>query len=675
MKAPLRPAFLLLAGAILGACATTESYPDGIQRADMDLSADPAEDFYQYANGAWLEANPIPAAYRSWSVGREVHERNQEILHKILLEDAADPGKVGEVRQQIGDFYASGMDVDRIAELGAAPLQPWLAKIDAIQSPDDLLTALPELQLDGLSALLGIMVEADPTDSNMTVAFVVQDGFGLPEKDYYLKTDEESVVLREKYTAHIATMFGLLGEDAATAAENAATVLRLETALAQKSFGAMDFRNPQNLSNKMSLADAQAMLPHMPLTEYLARLGIETSELNMLAPEYWPELDRLLTTESVADWKTYFRWHLVHGAADALSPEFELADFDFYSRTMNGVEEMKPRWKRVQAAVNGSIGQAVGQEYVKRAFSPEAKKRAEGMVEDLLWAMESRIKSLDWMSDETRAKALEKLAAFNYKIGYPDEWKTYAGLEIKRDDYFGNLVRAGRYETKREFAKIGKPVDKGEWGMDPQVVNAYYHPMLNEVVFPAGILQPPFFSEFADDAVNYGSMGAVIGHEITHGFDDSGAQFDADGNLKMWWTEADFAEFNRRADGLVKQFDAYQIEDGTHVNGSLTLGENIADLGGLHIAYMALMHRLGDEPQADIDGFSTAQRFFLAFARSWRGHSRLEALKVQINTDPHSPSYFRAIGPVGNLQQFADAFQLDASSPMMRPVNQRVDIW
>lgn len=652
-----------------------ETFKHGIHRHDMDLDCAPGRDFYQFANGSWAEANPIPPEYSSWGVGREVHERNQEILQKILEDSAANPGPKGETRQMIGDLFASGMDEARIAELGASPLKPTLAKIDAIANVNDLIRVLPELQKDGVSALFGVMVEADPTDSSMSIAFMMQDGAGLPDKDYYTKTDEESVELRAKYQQHISNMLALLGQDRASADADAATVLRLETELSASGFGAMDFRDPNNYSNKKSFAEAQQMIPAIPLDYWCGAMGFQAAELNMIAPDYWPNLSNMLRNEPIANWKAYLRWQLVSGAASALSPEFFDENFNFYSRTMRGIEAKQPRWKTISGVVSGNLGEALGQEYVKVAFSPQAKARAEQMVEDLLWAMEQQIKAVDWMSDQTRAQALKKLAAFNYKIGYPDEWKDYNGLDIRRDDYYGNLVRAGRKELERNMAKIGKPVDKGEWGMVPQVVNAYYHPLLNEVVFPAGILQPPFFSEDADDACNYGSMGAVIGHEITHGFDDSGAQFDADGNLKMWWTEADFAEFNRRADGLVKQFDAYTIEDGTHVNGTLTLGENIADLGGLHIAYMALQKRMGDDFHGEIDGFTIPQRFFLAFARSWRGHSRLEALKVQINTDPHAPNYFRAIGPIANLQEFADAFGLDESAPMMKPKAERVDIW
>ncbi len=678
MKSVLRTGLLLVTAPLLGSCVAdipASAFPDGIQREDMDLSADPGKDFYQYANGGWLARNTIPPEYSSWGAGREVMERNQAILRKILEEDAASPGEPGSVSQLIGDFYASGMDTERIAELGSHPLEPWLARIDAIRDLEDLLAALPDLQLDGVSAFFGLEVEADLTDSTTKIAFLAQDGMGLPEKGYYLREDEESVTLREKYRQHVAKMLTLIGEDPADAAADAATVLRLETALAQKSFGAMDFRDPQKLANKMPFADADALLPHVSLAAWCKGLGVAPQVLNVIAPDYWPEVDRLLQSEPIADWKAYLRWHLVHSMAPGLSPEFTRESWDFYAHTLSGAEKMQPRWKRVLRMVSGSLGEALGQEYVKRAFPPEAKDRAERMVEDLLWAMESRIRKVDWMSDATRAKALEKLAAFHYKIGYPDKWKTYEELVIRRDDYLGNLVRAERYETRRELNKIDQPVDRTEWGMTPQMVNAYYNPLLNEVVFPAGILQPPFFGPQADDAVNYGSMGAVIGHEITHGFDDSGAQFGPDGNLEMWWTEEDFAEFNRRGEELAKQFDAYEIAPGVHVNGKLTLGENIADLGGLHIAYLAYHHHVGDRPQARVDGFTPDQRFFLAFARSWRAKKRLEALKLQVNTDPHAPARFRAIGPIGNLREFARAFGLDETAPMVRSAADRVEIW
>lgn len=663
---------------LLPACATTaaparEATPgSGLHLAEMDLTADPARDFYRFVNGGWLDANPVPADESSWGVFHEVEKRNEAVLKEILDEATVQPKD--ELHRKLGDYYAAGMDEAAIERSGLEPLAEELAAIDALASVQDLPVLLARLHPLGCSGPFGLSVFADLTDASMNLLYLAQDGMGLPEKDYYLREDAESVELRRAYQAHVARMLALLGD--ADSEAHAATVLAIETELARNGYGALDFRDPQKLLNKVSMTELQALTPSFDWTVYLVALGHDALQpVNPIAPDYFRALEPAFTGRPLDEWKVYLRWRLVTGLAAYLPRAFEEEDFAFFGRTLGGAQEQRPRWKRVIEATGNAAGEALGQVFVERTFSPLAKERCQQMVGDLLAAFRARLERLEWMSDETRAKALAKLGTFQTKIGYPDTWRDWSGLELARDSYARNQMRAAAFEFRYNLAKAGKPVDKTEWGMPAYLVNAGYNPTNNDITFPAGILQPPFFSEDYDDALNYGAMGAVIGHEITHGFDDEGSQFDAQGNLANWWTEADRAEFERRARVIEEQFDAYEALPGLKVNGELTLGENLADFAGLTIAYDALLRRQAHQRVALVDGFTPAQRLFIAWARAWRNNYTPERLKLQVNTNPHAPAQFRAVGPLSNMDAFQEAFGFPDDTPVLRPRAERALVW
>jgi predicted metalloendopeptidase len=670
---------LLLFLTLLPACTATGSAPQreatpgsGLVLTDMDLAADPAQDFYRYVNGGWLAANPVPADESSWGVFQEVDRRNELVLQRILEGAAKEPAD--ELHRMLGDFYATGMDERAIEAQGARPLEEELARIDALAHIDGLPALLARLHAIGTDALFALGSNADLTDATTNILFVLQGGMGLPEKDYYLRDDPESVELQKEYQAHVARMLALC--EVSQAEEQAAAVVELETELARAAFGAVDFRDPQRLLGKMDVAAVAALTPHFDWTAYLTLHGLDPAHpINLIAPGYFENLDALLAARPLASWKAYLRWQLVHAGAAYLSPAFEQEDFAFFGRTLGGAQEQRPRWKRVLDATGASMGEALGQAFVHESFSPRAKERCQQMVDDLLAAMRGRIEAAAWMSDETRARALEKLAAFRTKIGYPEKWRDWSGLRLQRDSYAANRLRAAEFQFRYDLAKVGRPVDKSEWGMPAYLVNAGYNPMNNDITFPAGILQPPFFGEDYDDALNYGAMGAVIGHEITHGFDDEGNQFDAAGNLANWWNAEDRAEFERRAAVVERQFSEYVAIDDLHVNGKLTLGENLADLGGLAIAWDALQRAQANQRLAPIDGFTPAQRFFIAWARAWRCNYTPELLKLLVNTNPHSPARFRAVGPLSNLDAFQEAFELPDDAPVLRAREERAHVW
>jgi putative endopeptidase len=667
---------LLLGSVLLSACASSKggsgASGSGLVLADMDTSVDPAQDFYRYVNGGWLDANPVPADESSWGVFHEVDKHNQEALLEIL--EQATKAPADDLHRMLGDFYATGMDEAAIERHGLAPIRDELAAIDALADVAGMPALLARLHPLGCSGPFGLSVFADLSDASMNLLYLAQDGLGLPEKDYYLRDDAESVELRKQYQEHVARMLALLGDGMSEA--HAGTVLTLETALAQKSFGAVDFRDPQNLANKISMSELQALTPHFDWTAYLLALGHDALQpVNPIAPEYFRALDTELAGRPLDDWKVYLRWRLVTGLAPYLARAFDEEDFAFFGRTLGGAQEQRPRWKRVVDATGAALGEALGQAFVTRTFSPRAKERCQQMVGDLLGAFRARLEKLEWMSDATRAKALEKLATFDTKIGYPDKWRDWSGLVLARDSYAQNHMRANAFEFRYNLAKAGRPVDKDEWGMPAYIVNAGYNPTNNDITFPAGILQPPFFSESYDDALNYGAMGAVIGHEITHGFDDEGSQFDAHGNLANWWAEADRAEFERRAKVVEEQFNAYEALPGLNVNGKLTLGENMADFAGLTIAHDALLARQANQRVAAIDGFTPDQRLFIAWCRAWRNNYTLEALKLQVNTNPHAPAQFRAIGPLSNIDAFQQAFGFADDAPVMRKPAERAQVW
>jgi predicted metalloendopeptidase len=511
----------------------------------------------------------------------------------------------------------------------------------------------------------------------MDIAQAIQGGLGMPDRDYYTKEDEASKKLRDQYVEHVTKMLTLLGEPAAQASEQAKKVMALETSLAKPARTRVELRDPQKNYNKMKQADLQALTPDWNWSDYFKEIKLtEPGEINVGQPDFFKAAAQVFANASVDDWKAYLRWHLLHGMAESLSNDFVTENFNFFGKTLTGAQELKPRWKRVVAKTDEALGESLGKLYVADTFPPEAKARALEMVNNLKDALADRIKTLEWMDEPTKQEALKKLASFSVKIGYPDKWRDYSLLKIDRGPYALNVVRGDMFETDRQLKKIGKPVDRSEWGMTPPTVNAYYRSTLNEIVFPAGILQPPFFDPKADDAVNYGGMGAVIGHEMTHGFDDRGRQYDAVGNLRDWWTPGSAKAYLERSKAIVAQYAAYEPLPGLHINGELTQGENIADIGGIKLAYTALQKALAKKPRPEkIDGFTPEQRFFLGFAQIWRNNQREEDLKLRLNTDPHSPGRFRTIGPLSNLVEFQKAFDLPDNCPMIRPADQRVNIW
>ena len=569
------------------------------------------------------------------------------------------------------------MDAAAREKAGAAPLAPAFATIGKLKTPDDLPAVLAELHLSGANAGFGFRVDQDARNATRYIGIFNQGCLGLPDRDYYLKEDPKSKDLRDAYRAHVAKVLELAGDSAETGKTGADAVMSIETSLAKASITRVENRDPQKTYNKRTLAALNAEAPGFDFAKFLADMGAsESTEVNVRQPGFFTGFAALTRSVPPADWRTYLRWHAARTAAPLLSKAFQDEDFAFNGKKLNGTPQQEEPWRRVQATTDFALGEAVGPLYVARAFSPRAKERMRVLVEYMRAALKERIDALSWMSAETKAQAQRKLAAFGVKIGYPDKWKDYSALAISRDVPFAENVRGARvFETKRNLAKLGKPIDRTEWGMTPPTVNAYYRATLNEIVFPAGILQPPFFHEDADDAVNYGGIGVVIGHEMSHGFDDSGSQYDADGNLKNWWMPEDRKAYEARTALIVKQFDAYKPLPDQSINGKLTLGENIGDLGGIKIAYAALQRALAGKPKEKVDGFTPEQRFFLSYATIWRSQYRDESMRVQLNTNPHSPGKWRAIGPPSNLPEFYDAFGCAEGMPMRREEGERPSIW
>jgi putative endopeptidase len=645
--------------------------------ANMDRSVDPAADFYHFAAGNWLRSNPVPADKSRWSGFEELQERNWRLVREILEVSALQKGPTtNPARLQVGDFYASAMDTNRIEKLGFKPIASDLKRIDRLKSTTALFELLGDFHERGIGAFFGAGVSPDAKNSSVYAFELSQGGLGLPDRDYYLKDDFAKQ--REDYRAHITTLLTLLGEKPADASTHAALVLDLETALARVSRTRVDLRDPNANYNKFAVADLVAKNPSLAWPRYLEAGGIgKLQSLIVGQPEFFAALDKLVQERPLGDWKVYLRWHLVRSTAPFLHEAAEKENFAFYSTKLRGQPEPEPRWQRAAHVIDGSIGEALGRIYVEKYFPPTARARMNELIGNIRDVFRDRLKKLEWMSDATRAKALAKFDRFTQKVGHPEKFRDYSKIALRRDDYLGNIQRAARFESRRETARIGQPVDKSEWHMTPQTVNAYFNPLQNEIVFPAGILQPPFFDVDADDAVNYGAIGVVIGHEITHGYDDTGRQYDADGNLNDWWTDKDAKEFDARAEKVVDQYASYEALPGLKVNGKLTLGENIADLGGTSIAYEALQRALARNPakRAAIDGFTPEQRFFLSLAQLWRVNWREAELRRRIVTDPHSPAQFRAIGPHVNLQEFYDAFGIKEGAPMWRRPELRAKIW
>lgn len=668
----------LLALAATGASGQAPSaQTKPLDPANMHTQCKACDDFYHFANGGWTERNEIPAAYPAWGSFNELSEKNNEVLHAVL-ERATKPDAAASANERkLGAFYASCMDSTGIERAGAAPLQPVFRRMDGITGIAGLQAEIARLQGQGIGALFGFSSEQDPKHSTQVIAAASQGGLGLPDRDYYTKSDDRSAKLRDEYVAHMARMFELAGDPAPRAAARAKAVMAIETALAQASMTRVQRRDPNAVYHKLGVASVDSLTPTWSWTRYLTLVHAPSvREIDVEQPDFFRAVDSLLKSVPLADWQSYLRWRAVNSMAPTLSSAFVNESFRFNGTTLTGTTELQPRWKRCLQATNGALGQALGEAYVRAAFTPEAKARALEMVKNLSAALHDRLQALAWMGPETKARALAKLNAFQRKIGYPDKWRDYSALSVTPTDYAGNVLRARSFEVNRRLAKIGRPVDRVEWGMTPPTVNASYNPSMNDITFPAGILQPPFFDPDADDAVNYGGMGAVIGHEMTHGFDDQGRQYDANGNLVDWWTPADKAAFEQRAALVEHEFDAYVPIDSLHINGKLTLGENIADLGGLTIAYAAFERAQRGKPtQPPIDGFTPEQRFFLAWAQIWRGNTRPEYMRLMVQTNEHAPGQWRVIGPLSNMPEFARAFHCQAADPMVRPDSLRALIW
>jgi len=622
-----------------------------------------------------MKANPIPPEYPIWGSFSQLADRNQKNLREILEAAATGKAAAGTNEQKIGDFYSSCMDTTAIDAAGAKPIEPELTQIAAVQTLADLESETARLHGQGVGVLFRFNSTQDAKDSSEVIGAAFQGGLGLPEREYYLKPDEKSQKLREDYVKHVANMFVLLGDSADVSAAEALTVMKIETALATASMKNTDLRDPDKTYHKMTLAELKALTPGLSWESYFKAVGHpELKQINVAQPDFFKALDAQLTATSIADWKTYLRWHLVNSAAPGLAEKFVNEDFDFRGKTLTGAKEIQPRWKRCVQSTDRNLGEALGQLYVQKYFPPAAKARALEMVHNLLAALREDLGTLPWMGPETRAQATAKLQAFAVKIGYTDKWRDYSALKIDRRSYAENVVRASEFDFARRLNKIGKPVDRTEWGMTPPTVNAYNNSNMNEIVFPAGIMQPPFYDPNADDAVNYGGMGAVIGHEITHGFDDHGSKFDGKGNLEDWWTPEDLKNFQSRAKCVSDQFDGYVVDGDLHENGKLVLGESIADLGGLAIAYAAYEKSLAGKPRPpDRDGFTPEQRFFLGWAQVWGANERLEYARLMANTNPHPLGRFRANGPLSNMAEFAKAFGCKHGETMVR--EQACKIW
>ncbi|MBH8567694.1 M13 family metallopeptidase [Microvirga sp. STS02] len=649
----------------------------GINIANIDPSVKPCEDFFHYASGNWLKNNPIPAAESRWGSFNELANNNNATLRAILEQAAKNAPKAakGSNAQKVGDFYASAMDSAAIEAAGLKYLKPHLDRIMAINSLADEQKFLADPKAHAGSVWFGSGVGQDEKISTQYAVYLGQGGLSLPDRDYYLKDDARSKAIRAAYQNYQVNIFKMLGDDQATAEKNAAAVTRIETRLAKASKSRVDLRDPYANYNKMSVADANAAYPNLALPMLLKDGGLGAAkEVIVGQPDFLKEVSVMLKDEPLADQKQYLRWHLVSSSTAALPKAYGDEAFK-YQQVLSGAKKQQPRWKRMLGSTDRALGEAFGQLYVDKAFSPAAKAKAKQMIENLRVAYAERIQATDWMSAATKKEALVKLNAFVVKIGYPDKWKDYSSLNISRESYLNNLFAAQEWANREEISKFGKPIDRTEWGMTPPTVNAYYNPPMNEIVFPAGILQPPFFDAKADDAVNYGGIGAVIGHEMTHGFDDQGRQYDSKGNLRDWWTKEDAAKFNAKADIVGKQFDAFSPLDSVHVNGKLTMGENLADLGGLTIAYQAFEKTPQAKAGQKIDGFTPEQRFFLAYGQIWRTNTRDEYIRQQVQTDPHSPAMYRTNGPLMNMPEFYKAFGCQDGNKMMRPTAERSKIW
>lgn len=663
---------LALSAAALAACMAMPEQAAPVYA--LDTSVKPGDDFFQYANGSWIKANPIPAEYSRWGAFTQL--RDQTLTELRGLVEGLDKGPMNADGVKIRTLYRTAMDEKARDARGAMPLGEELGRIERMNSRGDVVAEIGHLRAAALPSVFSCYVAQDEKQSDRYAVHVEQGGFSLPERDYYLRTTDEAKKLREQFRDHVAAMLGLLGDPPAAAQTQADAVLALETKLAEASRTPVDLRDAEKNYNKKTPAELAAMVPAVGWPAYFDGLHLTNVDSVIVGqPEYFARLNELLGSVPLADWKAYFRWHLVHAMAGSLSSAFENEDFHFFGEILHGTKEMRPRWKRALGSIDHQMGEALGRLYVQKYFTPQAKQRMDTLVKNLLTVYAERIGTRDWMGPETKKQALEKLSAMNTKIGYPVKWRDYSLLEIKEDSYANNVMRGNKFESDYRLARLHQPVDRNDWFMTPPTVNAYYDGTMNEIVFPAGILQPPFFDAQADDAYNYGGIGAVIGHEITHGFDDQGSKVDAHGNLRDWWTPEDRARFNAKAEAFAKQYDACLAVDDMHVNGHLTLGEDLADLGGVNIAYAAYQKSLGARPAPVIDGLTGDQRFFLGYARIWRDAVRDAELRVSLRTDPHAPARFRTLVPLSNFEPFYKAFKVEPGEMMYRRPEERVEVW
>ena len=667
-------ALLLSAASFLLQCKPQEKKPqEFVTVANMDKGVNPGDNFYNYVNGEWLKTAVIPSTESGVGSFIDLQNKTRKNLNN-LLEELANMKDAKGMEQLIGDFYASGLDSLTIEKRGYEPLKPVLEKINALQNTEDVKNFIISQFNEANGFLYGFYVGADDKNSRMNIVNFYQSGLGLPDRDFYFKTDSISVSIQDAYRNYMAKLFTLTGENADYASKAAQTIYAFEKELAQSHLKNEDLRDPEKNYNKFAVAVLDKKYPNFAWEKTLSAMGAKTDSVNVSQPKYYEKLNEVFKSAPLDAWKAYLKFHEISRSANALSHDFVQASFD-YNKIFSGQEKLKPRWQRIAASTSANLGEALGQVYVKKYFTEESKNRMIELVNNLEAAFEKRIQNLDWMSPETKEKAIDKLHSFAKKIGFPDQWKDYASVKTSRDAYFENLASCDKYEHQRMMDKIGKPVDRSEWGMTPQTINAYYHPTNNEIVFPAGILQFPFFDKDADDAINYGGIGMVIGHEMTHGFDDQGSQYDKNGNLKNWWGEEDKTKFQEKVKQIISLYSSYTVLDTVHVNGKLTTGENMADFGGVAIAYDAFKLTKQGQDTVKIDGFTPDQRFFISTAQIWQSKKKPESVRTQVNTDPHSPAEWRVLGPLTNFTPFYQAFAIKENSKLFVPEDKRLKIW
>jgi putative endopeptidase len=647
-----------------------------IDLSAIDTSVKPGDNFFLYANGNWIKKTTIPASEVGAGSFLDLYNRTKNSIHTILLDAEKNPGQAGSIQQKVGDFFAAGMDSAKIDQLGYTPLQPLLQQTDNCKTPESIIQFAAQAHTRGSNMLFDFGVYPDDKNSMATIAVFSQGGLGLPDRDYYFKTDAATQAVVNAYKKYLQKLLVLTDTDSVAAAKDVELVYGLEKQMAESHKTNVALRDPQNNYHKMAVSQLTKAMPNLQWPLLLKTLQIKADTVNVQQPEFFTKLNQLLVTQPISTWQLYIRLHTINGAANLLSAPFVQASFDFYGKALNGQTQMKPRWESVYRTIDGQIGEALGQLYVEKYFTKEAKQRIDTLVQNLQTAFTQRIGRLDWMSDSTKQKAKEKLQAFIKKIGYPDKWRDYSKVNIDRNHYFEDVMAARANNYAYMINKLGKPVDRTEWEMTPPTINAYYNPLYNEIVFPAGILQFPFFDPQADDAINYGGIGMVIGHEMTHGFDDQGAQYDKDGNLKNWWSPSDYDLFKKKSQQVIQLYNGFTVLDTVHVNGALTTGENMADIGGIAIAYDAFkMTKEGQDSTQKIDGFTPDQRFFLSLAQIWRSKEKDAYTLRLINTDPHSPAMYRVNGPLMNFTPFYKAFNVVPGEKMYLPDNERIKIW